>query len=127
MLPRVLPKVQSFSIRVDSSLGEDSAVPADVAESLASEAMSIAAEDGSTATDVCLRMLPQCQEAAAKQYPAQVCLAQSLPRRMPKDSDVWCCSWTPYQRLFSHGLEQLQQWVGPAEQHLTAVCSLSVC
>ncbi|CAL5220498.1 g2527 [Coccomyxa viridis] len=71
VLPRVLPKIQSFDVRVDSSLGEGSAIPAEVAESLAAEAMSIAAEDGNTSTDVCLRMLPQVHEAASKQFPGQ--------------------------------------------------------
>ena len=75
MLPRALPKIQSFGVRVDSSLGEGSPVPADATEALAAEAMSIAAEDGNTAVDVCLRMLPRLQEAAAKQFPEQVCLA----------------------------------------------------
>lgn len=78
VLPRALPKVQSFGVRVDSSLGKGSAVPADLTESLAAEAMSIAAEDGNTAIDVCLRMLPRLQEAAAKQFPGQVCLAHPL-------------------------------------------------
>ncbi len=75
MLPRVLPKIQSFGVRVDSSLGEGSAIPTEVAESLAAEAMSIAAEDGNTTTDVCLRLLPRLQETAAKHVPGQVRLS----------------------------------------------------
>ena len=77
VLPRMLPRIQSFSIRVDSSLGADSAVPAEVVESLVAEAMSIAAEDGNTAVDTCLRLLPQLQDAAAMQFPGQVCHPQS--------------------------------------------------
>lgn len=73
VLPRVLPKVQSFSIRMDSSLGEGAAAPADVAESLAAQAMSAAAEEGASTVDVCLQMLPLVQEAASKQFPGQVC------------------------------------------------------
>ncbi len=73
VLPRMLPKVQSFSIRVDSSLGEDAAAPADVMESLAAQAMSAAAEEGASTVDVCLQMLPLVQEAASKQFPGQVC------------------------------------------------------
>ena len=73
VLPRVLPKVQSFSIRVDSSLGEGAAAPADVVSSLATQAMSAAAEEGASTVDVCLQMLPLVQEAASKQFPGQVC------------------------------------------------------
>ena len=78
VLPRVLPKPQSFGIRVNSSLGEGSAIPAEVAESLAAEAMSISAEDGNTAVDVCLTMLPRLQQTAADHLPGQVCLARPL-------------------------------------------------
>lgn len=73
VLPRQMPKPLRFGVRVDSSLGEGSAIPADVAESLASEATCIAAEEGCTSIDVCLRMLPHVQEAAAKHFPGQVC------------------------------------------------------
>ena len=79
VLPRVLPKVQSFSIRVDSSLGEGAAAPADVAESLAAQAMSAAAEEGASTVDVCLQMLPLVQEAASKQFPGQVCGLLTIP------------------------------------------------
>ena len=72
VLPRALPRLQSFSMRVDSSLGEGTVVSADVADALASEAMSAAAEEGNSAVDVCLRMLQRVQEAAAQQFPGQV-------------------------------------------------------
>ena len=72
VLPRVLPKVHSFSIRVDSSLREGAAAPADVVEFLAAQAMSAAAEEGASTVDVCLQMLPLVQEAASKQFPGQV-------------------------------------------------------
>ena len=77
VLPRQMPKPLRFDVRVDSSLREGSAIPAELAESLASEATSIAAEEGNTAIDVCLQMLPHVQEAAAKQFPGQVCVRLS--------------------------------------------------
>ncbi len=96
MLPRVLPKIQSFDVRVDSSLGEGSAIPAEVAESLAAEAMSIAAEDGNTSTDVCLRMLPQVHEAASKQFSGQV----RFPILSPKQACEGAASGQTFTLLF---------------------------
>ena len=78
VLPRVLPRVQSFGIRVDSSLGEGAAAPADVVEALAAQAMSAAAEEGAGTVDVCLQMLPLVQEAASKQFPGQVCRLHTI-------------------------------------------------
>ncbi len=79
VFPRVLPRVQSFSMRVDSSLGEGTVVPADMADALASEAMSAAAEEEDSAIDVCLRMLPHVQQAAAQQFPGQVSYTPYMP------------------------------------------------
>lgn len=72
MLPRQLPRVQGFSCRVDSSLGEAAALPAEVVETLSAEAMSAAAEEGASAVDVCLSMLPRVQEASCEHFPGQV-------------------------------------------------------
>lgn len=90
VLPRVLPRVQSFSMRVDSSLGEGKVVSADVADALASEAMSAAAEEGNSAVDVCLRMLPRVQEAAAQQFPGQVIHALGMYPSSEFHSGCYC-------------------------------------
>ena len=90
VLPRVLPRVHSFSRRVDSSLGEGTVVPADVADALASEAMSAAAAEENSAVDVCLRMLPRVQEAAAQQFPGQVIYAPSTHHSSEFHSGCYC-------------------------------------
>ncbi|CAL8464277.1 g3812 [Coccomyxa elongata] len=60
---RMLPKLASFSLRVDSSLGEGLSLPEETSARVCSEAMQLG-ESAATA-EVCLRMLPKLEALAA--------------------------------------------------------------
>ncbi len=67
---RMLPKLASFSLRVDSSLGEGLSLPEETSAQVCSEAMQLG-ESAATA-EVCLRMLPKLETLAASHSHEQV-------------------------------------------------------
>jgi hypothetical protein len=73
---RKLPKLVSFTLRVDSSLGESLRLPEEASVQLCSEALEAGAA-GSTA-EACLRMLPKLEALAAASVQGQVSLAACL-------------------------------------------------
>lgn len=76
MTERKLPKLVSFTLRVDSSLGESLRLPEEASVQLCSEALE-AGVAGSTA-EACLRMLPKLEALAAASVQGQVSLAACL-------------------------------------------------
>ena len=72
VVERKLPPIESFTLRVDSSLGEGMSLPDEAAKTLAAEAQAASQEERCSTVEVALRMLPRLQELAAAHVPGQV-------------------------------------------------------
>jgi hypothetical protein len=78
---RKLPPITGFALRIDSSLGEGAAVPADEADSIAAEAVAASQEERCSTVEIALRLLPRLRELAAALRPGQVA-RPALPEKI---------------------------------------------
>ncbi len=92
MTERKLPKLASFTLRVDSSLGEGLQLSEEASAQLCSEAVA-SGEAGSTA-EVCLRMLPKLESLAAAHSQEQVRIAPAKLSQ-PQTNEVISFSCPP--------------------------------